>query len=75
MAMSILRVLAHTSWAADRQTLHLLHKSLILSMLEYGCNVYSSATAARIRILDPVHHTFLSLATGAVRMPPIPSML
>ena len=74
-ALSLLRVLAHTSWGADRQTLLLLYKSLILSKLNYGCEIYSSATEARLRILDSVHHAGVRLATGAFRSSPIPSLL
>jgi len=47
-----LRVLAHTSWGADRDTLLLLYRTFILSKLEYGCEVYSFATEARLRVLD-----------------------
>ena len=74
-ALSLLRVLAHTSWGADRDTLLLLHSTLVLSRLEYGCEVYSSATEARLRILDSVHHAGVRLATGAFRSSPIPSLL
>lgn len=74
-ALSLLRVLAHTFWGADRETLLLLHRTLVLSKLEYGCEVYSSATEARLRVLDSVHHTGVRLATGAFRSSPIPSLL
>ena len=74
-ALSLLRVLSHTSWGADRDTLLLLHRSLILPKLEYGCEVYSSATDARLRMLDSVHHAGVRLATGAFRSSPIPSLL
>lgn len=74
-ALSLLRVLAHTSWGADRQTLLLLHRSLVLSKLEYGCELYSSATEARLRVLNSVHHAGVRLATGGFRSSPIPSLL
>lgn len=74
-ALSLLRVLSHTSWGADRSTLLLLHRSLILPKLEYGNEVYSSATDARLRVLDSVHHAGVRLATGAYRTSPIPSLL
>ena len=74
-ALSVLRVLSHTSWGADRQTLLLLYRTLILSKLDYGCEIYSSATQARLRILDSVHHGGVRLATGAFRSSPIPSLL
>ena len=73
--MDLLKVLSHTSWGADRATLLYLHRSLILSKLEYGCEVYSSATPTRLRMLDSVHHAGVRLATGAFRSSPIPSLL
>ncbi|KAK3869595.1 hypothetical protein Pcinc_025118 [Petrolisthes cinctipes] len=48
---------------------------LFMSKLDYGCEVYSSATDARLRVLDPVHHAGVRLATGAFRSSPIPSLL
>ena len=74
-ALDILRVLSHVSWGADRNQLLHLYKSLVLSKLAYGCEIYSSATKARLSILDPVHHAGIRLATGAFRSSPIPSLL
>ena len=74
-SLNILRVLSHYSWGADRQTLLKLHKALILSKLTYGCEVYSSASTARLRMLDSVHHAGVRLATGAFKSSPIPSLL
>jgi len=42
-ALNLLRVLAHTSWRADQETLLHLYRSLIRSKLDYGCIVYGSA--------------------------------
>ena len=53
----------------------LLHRTLILPKLEYGCEVYSSATEAHLRVLDSVYHAGIRLATGAFRSSPIPSLL
>ena len=74
-ALNILKVLAHTSWGSDRQTLLRLHKALILSKISYGCEIYSSATPSRLKILDSVHHSGIRLATGAFKSSPIPSIL
>ena len=55
--------------------LDLLHRTLILPKLEYGSEIYSSATVDRLRVLDSVHHGGVRLATGAFRTSPIPSLL
>ena len=74
-ALNILKVLAHTSWGADRKTLLRLYKALILSKISYGCEVYSSALPSRLKMLDSIHHAGIRLATGAFKSSPIPSLL
>ena len=74
-ALDILKSLSHTSWGADRQTLMKLYKTLVLSKILYGCEIYSSATLPNLRILDSVHHAGIRLATGAFKSSPIPSLL
>ena len=74
-ALNLLKVLAHTTWGADRKTLLKLHETLVLSKLEYGCEVYASATPSRLRMLDSIHHAGVRLATGAFKSSPIPSLL
>ena len=74
-ALKILRVLSHTSWGSDREIILKLHKVLILSKLLYGCEVYSSATANHLKILDAVHHEGIRLATGAFKSSPVQSLL
>ncbi len=66
--MSLLRFLSHVSWGADRTILLRLYCSFILSKLDYGSEVYTSATSPRLRTLDSVHH-------GEIRPCPIPSLL
>ena len=74
-AMKILNVLSHTNWGADRQTLLRLYRALILSKLNYGCEIYSSASRHSLKVLDSIHHSGIRFATGAFRSSPIPSLL
>ena len=74
-ALNIFSVLSHTSWGTDRGHLTTLYKALIPSKLAYGCEVYSSATRARLSLLDPIHNAGIRLAAGAFKSSPIPSML
>ena len=39
-ALNLLRVIAHSTWGADQQSLLHLYRSLIQSKLDYGCIVY-----------------------------------
>ena len=48
-ALNLLRVVAHTTWGTDQQTLIHLYRSLIRSKLDYGCVVYGSARGCYLR--------------------------
>ncbi|CAF4294310.1 unnamed protein product, partial [Rotaria magnacalcarata] len=69
-AMNILKCLSHLSWGADRNTLIRLYKSLIISKINYGCQVYASANENVLARLDPLHHKAIRLCTGAFRSSP-----
>jgi len=47
-ALSLLRVVAHTSWGTDQHTLLHLYRSLFRSKLDYGSVVYGSARESYI---------------------------
>ena len=65
--LNLLRVLAHTSWGADQETLLHLYRSLIRSKLDYGCIVHGSARGSYLRMLDPMQNHALHLCLGAYR--------
>lgn len=73
-ALCLLRKLSHTTWGATRSTLVMLYKALVLSILDYGCPIYGSATDPVLRLLDPIHNQGIRLCTGAFRSSPIPSL-
>lgn len=74
-ASQILKILAHSYWGSDRNTLLIIYKALILSKLSYGCEVYSSASPRHLAMLDAIHHGGIRLATGAFKSSPIMSLL
>jgi len=73
-AHNLLRVVAHTSWGADQQTLLHLYRSLIICKLDYGCIVYGSARGSSLQMLDPVQNHALRLCLGAYRTSPSSSL-
>lgn len=73
-ALNIMRCLAGINWGADKEVLSSLYTSLVLSKIDYGSAVYSSARHTRLRILDTVHCTGLRLITGAFRTSPLSSL-
>ena len=60
-ALNLLRVVAHTSWGADQQTLFHLYKSLIRSKLDYGCVVYGFARGSYLQMVDHMQNHALRL--------------
>ena len=73
-AVSLLRVVAHTSWGADQHPLLHLYRSLVCSKLDYGSVVYGSARESYLRILDPTQNHAMRLCLGAFRTPSASSM-
>jgi len=63
--LNLLRVVAHTSWGADQQTLLHVYRSLVRSKLDYGCIIYGSARGSYLQMLDPVQNHALRLCLGA----------
>ena len=70
----LLRKLSHTKWGSDRTTLLYLHKTLVLSVLDYGSHLYASASKSTLKKLDPIHNIGLRLATGAFKSSPVVSL-
>ncbi|HIP25812.1 MAG TPA: hypothetical protein EYG81_05080, partial [Archaeoglobus profundus] len=73
-ALNLLRKLAHTTWGTKRQTMMMLYKAVVLSILDYGCPIYGSASENVLKNLDPIHHEGIRLCTGAFRSSPKESL-
>ena len=72
--LHLLKKLSHTKWGSDRTTLLYLHKTLLLSKIDYGSHLYASASASILKKLDPLHNAGLRHATGAFRSTPVVSL-
>jgi hypothetical protein len=72
--MNLLKVVSHTDWGGDTDTLLTLYRSLVRSKLDYGCIVYSSARKSYIQMLEPVQNQALRLCLGAFRTSPVESL-
>ncbi|RUS68574.1 hypothetical protein EGW08_023664, partial [Elysia chlorotica] len=73
-AIAKCRVVGHTDWGADRETLLKLYRTLVRSKLDYGSIVYGSAKKHILKTLDPIHHQGLRIALGAFRTSPVQSL-
>lgn len=73
--MNVIKAVTRVHWGADRPTLLLLYKAIILSVLDYGCQIYGNASDSALDKLDPVHHQGIRLSSGAFRSSPINSLM
>ena len=65
--VNVLKFLSGKSWGADRTSLLMVYKSLVRSKLDYGSQVYGSASDSVLRRLDVLQNVCLRLCLGALR--------
>jgi hypothetical protein len=63
--VSLLKCLANKNWGADQETLIRMHQMIVISSLEYGCNVSGAARNEQLKKLKPIHNQGLRIAIGA----------
>lgn len=73
--MKIIKTLSHFTWGAEKNSLILIYKALILSKIDYGSIIYNSAKSNIKQILNPIHNEAIRRAIGAFRTSPIDSIL
>ena len=62
-----IKVMAKHSKTTKREKFIKIYKALVLSKLDYGCQVYGTAKDKLLERLDPIHHAALRISTGAFR--------
>ena len=73
-SLNILKVISSYDWGADKKSLLKLYDSLCRSKLDYGCQIYSSASKTKLKELDVVHNMGLRICSGAFRTSPVESI-
>ena len=64
--INILKSVAHISWGSNTKTLLMLYRSLIRSMLDYGCEAYDSASESSKKVLNSMQYMSLRICAGAL---------
>lgn len=59
--MNIIKTLSHHIWGANQKSLLTIYKSLILSKIKYGSQIYNSGKPNLLKILDPIHNEGIRL--------------
>lgn len=73
-ALRILKLLSHTTWGSETETLIIIFKSTIQAKLHYGSIIYNSAKNTLIKCIDSNHNTGIRMAIGAFKSSPIKSI-
>ena len=74
-SLNLIRNLSQLKWNLDPTILLRLHNTLVLSKLDYGDTVYSSARASYLKTLDAIHHSGTRCAVGYYRTTPSITMI
>ena len=72
--LNLLKTLASSKHKTNSNLQINIYRSLILTRIEYGCQVYSSATKENLNILDVIHNHALRICLGAFRTTPLNSL-
>ena len=63
--LNCMKLLTGTKWGANSSTLRTIYISLIRSKIDYGCEVYNTASKNVKNILDRIQSQALRICTGA----------
>ena len=55
-SLNLLKCISKKSWGADRRSLLRIYRATVRSQLDYGCQIYASATATSLKMLNSIHH-------------------
>lgn len=59
--MKTIKILGNNTWGADTKSLISIYKALILSTIDYGDTIYTSAKDNVLSTLDPIHNQGIRL--------------
>ena len=63
-SINFLKALTTTWWGADPEVLLLTYKSIILSIIDYGCSVYGNTSRSTFKILDKIQFAAYEFVSG-----------
>lgn len=74
LKLNLMKVISKQNWGADRNSLLKIYKTTVLSVLDFGCQIYNSASNSLLKKLDPIHHLGIRLSSGAYHSSPVLSI-
>ena len=73
--LNLLRYVKANDFGMNTDTLLVLYRSLLRSILDYGCQVYNSASPALKSRLDRIQYQGLRIVLGALKSTPVQNLL
>ena len=64
-SLNLLKVISGFDWGADKKSSLWVYDALCRSKLDYGCQIYSSASKSKLDALNSVHNVGLRICSGA----------
>jgi len=72
--LNIMKSIAHNKWGADRAMLQRIYSALILSRLNYGAEIYATASQTNLDSINIIQNTALRIITGTRNSSPVISL-
>ena len=73
-SINMLRVIVKNNRRTECNKLMNVYRAITRAKLDYGCEVYGSASKTALKMIDPIHHQALRVCTGAFRTSPRESL-
>jgi len=64
--LNLMRAVSGKHWGANRESLLMIYKALVRSVIDYGAIAYDNATESQLARLDSVQCQALRISTGAM---------
>ena len=69
--INLMRMVSGLNWGAGKRPLVAIYRALVRSVIEYGLELYSSASKSTIKILESIQAQCLRICCGALKSTPI----
>ena len=73
-ALNTIKIVASKKWERDRRTLKRLYSAVYRSKMVYDCQLYSTASAWRLKKLNSIHRNGIKICRGTFRISPVNSL-
>ena len=73
-ALNTIKVVAGKKWGEDQKTFKKLFSAICRTKIDYGCQIYNTTSAGRLKKLDSIHREGIRIYTGTFRISPVETL-